>query len=154
VEYSRVISSRSGSTVSSIKLEGHREVLGDERVVIMASKAVNISHHTRWAMEDLEEVTKKFLGPPTNLMDRPIVFKDFLDGAAVAESKKFSTPEKFPVLTDGPVTATSLSDEGMIVAFTLSTAARAESNRAEASAVHGNVEVAGAFRAEESKGRC
>ena len=81
-------------------------------------------------------------------MDRPIVFKDFLDGAAVAEPKEFSTPEKFPVLTDGPATATGFSDEGMIVALTLSTAARAESNRMEASAVHGNVEVTGAFRVE------
>ena len=69
MEYSRVISSRSSSTVSSIKLKGHREVLGDERVVIMASKAVDISHHTRRAMEYLKEVTKKFLGPLTNLMD-------------------------------------------------------------------------------------
>jgi hypothetical protein len=148
VEYSRVISSRSSSTVSSIKLKGHREVLGDERVVIMASKAVDISHHTRRAMKYLKEVTKKFLGPPTDLMDRPITFEDFLDGAAVAEPKEFSTLEKFPVLTDGPATATSLSDEGMIVALTLSTAARAESNRTEASTVHGNVEVAGAVRAE------
>ena len=61
--YNRVISSRSGSTVNSIKLEGHREVLSDERVVIMVSKAVDISHHTRMAMEYLKEVTKKFLGP-------------------------------------------------------------------------------------------
>ena len=81
-------------------------------------------------------------------LDRPIIFKDFLDGTAVAEPKEFSTPEKFPVLTDGPATATSLSDEGMIVTLTFSTASRAESNRTEASAVHGNVEVAGASRAE------
>ena len=93
MEHSRVISSRLGSTVSSIKLEGHREVLGDERVVIMASKAVNISHHTRRAMEYLKKVTKKFLGPPTNLMDKPIIFNDFLDGAAVAKPKEFSTPD-------------------------------------------------------------
>jgi hypothetical protein len=143
-----LISSRSDSTVGSIKLEGHREVLGDERVVIMASKPVNISHHTRRAMEYLKEVTKKFLGPSTNLMDRPIIFKDFLDGVAVAVPKGFSTPEKFAVLTDGPATATSLSDEGMIIALTFITAARAESNRMEASAIHGNVEVADAFRAE------
>ena len=86
MEHSRVISSRLGSMVSSIKTEGHREVLGDERVVIMAS--------------------------------------------------------------DCPATATSLTDKRMIVALTFSTAARAESNRMEASAVHGNVKVAGAFRAE------
>ena len=51
-----------------------------------------------------------------------------------------------------PATATSFSDEGMIVALTLGTAVRAESNRMEASAIYGNVEVAGAFRAEEGKG--
>jgi hypothetical protein len=87
-------SSRSGSTVSSRKLEGHREVLGDERVVIMASKAVDISHHTRRVMEYLKEVTKKFLGPSTNLMDRPIIFKDFLDGAAQSQSQKNSAPQR------------------------------------------------------------
>ena len=47
-----------------------------------------------------------------------------------------------------PATATSFSDKGMIVVLMFSTAARAESNRTEASAVHGNVKVAGAFRAE------
>ena len=57
-------------------------------------------------------------------MDRPIVFKDLLDGPAVAELKEFSTPENFPVLTDGPATATSLSDDRMIVALMLSTAGR------------------------------
>ena len=67
--------------------------MSDERVVIMASKAVNISHHTRRAMEYLKKVTKKFLGPPTNLMDKPIIFNDFLDGAAVAKPKEFSTPD-------------------------------------------------------------
>ena len=43
-------------------------------------------------------------------------------GAAVPEPKEFSTPEKFPVLTDGPATATSFADEGMIVALMLGTA--------------------------------
>jgi len=52
-------------------------------------------------------------------MDRSIIFEDFRNGAAVAEPKEFSTPEKFPVLTDGPTTATGFSDEGMIVALTL-----------------------------------
>ena len=128
-------------------MEDRREVLGDERVVIMASKAIDISHHKR--MEYLKDVTKKFLGPSTNLMDtRPIIFKDCLDSAAVAEPEEFSTPKKFPVLADGPATATNLSDKGMIVALTFSTAARDESNRTEVSAVHGNVKVAGAFRAE------
>ena len=114
MENSRVIGSRAGSTVSSIKLEGHHEVLSDERVIVVASKAVDIPHHTRRAMEDLKEITEKFLSPSTNLMDRSIIFEDFLDGAAVAEPKEFSTPEKFPVLTDGPATATSFADEGMM----------------------------------------
>jgi hypothetical protein len=86
-------------------------------------------------MEDLKEITEKFLSPSTNLMDRSIIFEDFLDGAAVTEPKEFSTPEKFPVLTDGPATATSFADKGMIVVLTLGTAAKAESNRTEASAV-------------------
>jgi hypothetical protein len=103
VENSRVVGNRLGSTVRGIKLEGNREVLGDELVIIVVSKAVNISHHTLRAMEDLKEITKKFLGPSTNLMDKPIISENFLDGTAVAKPKEFSTREKFPVLTDGLV---------------------------------------------------
>ena len=82
VEYSRVVGKRLGSTVRGIKLEGHREVLGDELVIVVVSKAVDISHHTLWAMEDLQEITEKFLGPSTNMMDKPIIFENFLDSAA------------------------------------------------------------------------
>ena len=92
------ISSRLGSTVGSIKLEGNREVLGDERVTIIVSKAVDISHHMRRLMEYLKEVTKKFLDPSTNLMDRPIIFKDFLDGTAVAAPKEFNTSNRNELL--------------------------------------------------------
>ena len=56
---------------------------------------------------------------------------------------------RFLVLNDGLATATGFSDERMVVALTLGTAVRNESNRMEASAVYGNVEVAGAFRAAE-----
>jgi hypothetical protein len=84
-------------------------------------------------------------------MDRSIILEDVCDGAAVAEPKEFSTPEKFPVLTDGPAITTGFSNEGMIVAHTLGTAARAESNRTEASTVHCNVEVVDAARSEEGK---
>ena len=116
-----------------------RWLLGDERVIVMASKAFDISRHMRRAMEDLKEITEKF-------------FENFLDGTAVAKPKEFSTPKQFLVLTDGPATATSFSDEGMIVALTLSIAERAKPNRTEASAVHGNIKVADAFRAEEGEG--
>jgi hypothetical protein len=129
-------------------------VLSDERVIVVASKAVNIPHHMRRVMEDLKEITEKFLSPSTNLMDGSIIFEDFFDGAAVAEPKELSTPEKFPVLTDGPATATGFSNEGMIVALTLGTAARAESNRMEASATHCNVEVTDAVRSEEGECSC
>jgi hypothetical protein len=87
-------------------------------------------------------------------MDRSIIFEDSRNGTAAAEPKEFSTPEKFPVLTDGPATATGFSDIGMIVALTLGTAARAELNRTEASAVHCNVKVADAVRLEEGEFGC
>jgi hypothetical protein len=91
VENSRVVGSRASSTVSSIKLESHYEVLSDEKVIVVASKAVDIPHHTRRVMEDLKEITEKFLSPSTNLIDGSIIFEDFLDGAAVAEPKELST---------------------------------------------------------------
>ena len=84
MENSRVAGSRSGGTVRGIQLEGNREVLGDERVIIMASKAIDISHHTRRAMEDLKEITEKFLGPSTELMDRAIIFENFFDGTGLS----------------------------------------------------------------------
>ena len=70
VASSRVVGSRLGSMVRGIKVEGDHEVLGDELVIVVVSKAVDTSHHIRRAMEDLKEITKKFLGPLTNLMDR------------------------------------------------------------------------------------
>ena len=63
-------------------------------------------------------------------------------------------PEKLPVLADGPATATSFSDEGMIVVLTLGTTVRAESNRMEASTIHCYVEVADAVRSEEGECGC
>jgi hypothetical protein len=45
-----------GSTVREIKWEGHHEVMSDEWGIIMASKAIDIPHHTRRAMEDLKEI--------------------------------------------------------------------------------------------------
>jgi hypothetical protein len=87
-------------------------------------------------------------------MDRSIIFEDFRDGAAAAEPKEFSTQGKFPVLTDGPATTTGFSKEGMIVVLTLGAAARAESNRTEASAFHCNVKAADAVRSEEDECGC
>ena len=65
MENSRVVGSRSGSTaVGSIKLEGHCEVLGDERVIIMASKTINICHHMRrQGNERLGRNIQQVLGP-------------------------------------------------------------------------------------------
>jgi hypothetical protein len=51
----------------------------------MASKAIGISHHSSWGMEDLKEATKKFLGPAADLMNGSIAFQDVFDAAAIAE---------------------------------------------------------------------
>jgi hypothetical protein len=58
-------------------------VLGDESIVIMTSKAIDISHHPSWAMEHLKEVTEEFLSPATDLMNGSIILQDLFDGAAV-----------------------------------------------------------------------
>jgi hypothetical protein len=88
VEDSSVIGGGASCAVGEEKLKGKGEVLGDESIVIMASKAIDISHHSSWAMEDLEEVTKEFLGPAADLMNGAIILQNFFDSTAVAEPKE------------------------------------------------------------------
>jgi hypothetical protein len=82
-------------------LESNLEVLSNKRI-IEAGEAVDVSHHARWPVEDLKEVSKKFLSPATNLVNGPVVFQDFLDDTAIAKPVKFSPPKKLAVLTNRP----------------------------------------------------
>jgi hypothetical protein len=102
-------------------------------------KTVNVAHHTRRTMEDLEEVSKELLGPTTNLVDRPDIFQNLLDGAAIAEPEEFGAPKKFPILAYSPVPASSLADKRMVVAFVLGTTPRTETNGTQAGTVHSKV---------------
>jgi hypothetical protein len=74
--------------ISCIELESNSEMLCDEYVVIMASNAIDIPHHTGWLVKNLEVVAKEFLGPAADLMNRSIIFQNFLDGTAIAKPKK------------------------------------------------------------------
>jgi hypothetical protein len=150
-ERSGVIGGRTSGTVSEIELEGNFEMLGDERMV-EASKTINISHHTRWAMKDVKEVSEELLGPATNLVDGAIVLQYLFDSTAVAEPIEFRAPEKFAVLANTPAPAASFAHKGMVVTFAFSAAAGAEANRAQAGPIHGEVEGADTFGAKESKG--
>jgi hypothetical protein len=92
---SRVIGGGASSTVGEEKLKGKGEVLGDESIVMMASKAIDISHHSSWAMEDLKEATKEHLGPAADLMN----------GAIMLQSQKNSEPQRnfrFWLITQRP----------------------------------------------------
>jgi hypothetical protein len=146
-----VVSSRTSCTVGGVELQGDGLVLGDERVVVMASKAIDIPHHTRRTMEDLKEIAKELLSPTTDLMDGPIILQDFFDGAAVAKPEELGAPKKFPVLTDTPTTAASFTNKGVIVAFPLGAATGAKPNGPETSAVHREVEGVAAFSTEKGK---
>jgi hypothetical protein len=88
IENSGVISGGSSSTVSEIELEGDLEVLSNQRM-FEPGEAIDIPHHASRPMEDVEKVAEKLLSPTTDLMDWPIVFQNFFDGAAVAEPKEF-----------------------------------------------------------------
>jgi hypothetical protein len=116
-----------------------------------AGKAVNIPHHASRPMEDMEEITEKLLSPTADLMNWPIMLQNFLDGAAVTEPKEFGAPKKLPILTDGPTTTSGFANERVKVAFAFAAAARAESNRAQTSSVHSEVESANAIRMEQRK---
>jgi hypothetical protein len=150
VKDSGVVGSRSSSTVGEIELESDCQMLGDERM-IEASKAVNIPHHASRPMKDLEEVTKEFLGPTTDLMDGSVVFENFFDGAAIAKPKELRTPQKFAILADSPATAGGLADERMEMTFALGATARAKANGSQTGAVHGEVKSTDTVGTEKSK---
>jgi hypothetical protein len=78
----------------------------------------------------LEKITKEFLGPTTDLMNRPIVFKNLLDGTAIAEPKELVAPKEFAVLADSPSTTTGFADERMEMTLAFGATARAKANGA------------------------
>jgi hypothetical protein len=131
MENSGVIGSRTSCLVSIIESKNNLEVLCDKKVVAVAGEAVNIPHHTGWAMEDLKEATKKFLSPTTDLMDGTVILQNFLDCAAVTQPKEFGTPKEFPVLANGSAPAASFAYKRMVVAFSFSAAAGAKPDRAQ-----------------------
>jgi hypothetical protein len=151
MEDSRVIGSRASSTVGEIELVSYFEVLAYEMVFIEAGKAVNVSHHTGRPMKDLEEIAKKLLGPTADLVDGTDIFENLFYSAAVAEPKEFRSPKKFSILADCPASTGSLTDKRMEVTFALSAAAGTESNRAQPSAVHGEVESTNTLGSEKGK---
>jgi hypothetical protein len=129
-EDSGIIGSGASSTVRKIKLESDCQMLGNKRM-IEVSKAVDIPHHTSWSMEDLEKRTKEFLGPTTDLMNRPIVFKNLFDGTAIAEPKELGALMEFAVLADSsPSTTTGFADERMEMTLAFSATVRAKANGA------------------------
>jgi hypothetical protein len=88
VEDCGIIGGGASSSVGKKELKGKGEVLGDESVVIMTSKAIDVAHHPSWTVEHLEKVAKEFLSPATDLMNGSIVFKNLLDCTAIAEPKE------------------------------------------------------------------
>ena len=130
METSRVVSRGTGSRVGEIKVQSDSLVLGNERVIEAASKAVDIPHHTRWPVKDLKEIPQEFLSPATNLVNRTVTFEDLFDGAAVAEPKEFRAPKELPILTNGPTTASSFANKRVEVMLAVGAAPRAKTNRA------------------------
>ena len=150
VENGRVVSSGSSGSVGEVELEGDLEMFIDQRM-FKAGKAVDIPHHASRPMEDMEEVTEKLVSPTADLMNWPIVFQKFFNGTAVAKPKEFRSPKEFPILADGPASTSGFTNKRVKMAFSLAAAARAKSNRAQASSVHSEVEGAYAIGVEQRK---
>jgi hypothetical protein len=148
-EDSRIIGGRPSSTICCVKLKSEGEMLGNERMVETAIKAVDVPHHARWTMKYLEKVAEKLLSPASDLVDGSIIFEDFFDSSAIAKPKEFGTPNKFPVLADAPVTAAGFTNKGVIMTLSFGAAAGAKANGSETSTFHRDVEVADAVRAKE-----
>ena len=112
-----IASSGASSTISKMQLERNFVMEGDKRIFAEAGEAVNVFHYPRWTMEDLEETSKKLLGPTSDLMDRTVALQDLLDGDAVARPEELGAPQKFPILANCPSAASSFTDKRMTVAF-------------------------------------
>jgi hypothetical protein len=111
VKDGRVIGGWTSCSVGKIELVSDVEVLDDKKIFVEAGEAIDVSHHPCRTMEDLEEISKKLLRPTADLMDGAVVFKNLLDGAAIAEPEEFRTPKEFTVLADGPASAASFTDK-------------------------------------------
>lgn len=147
----RVISARAGGAVGSVKLQRSCVVLSNKRVIETAAKAINVSHHTGRPVEDAKKITKEFLSPATDLVDRSSVLQNLFDCTAIAQPEEFGTPKKFPVLTDGPSPATSFAHKRVVMGFTFGAAAGTKSDGAEASAMHSEIECTNTFGSDEVK---
>ena len=58
MESSRVVGNRASNMISEVELKCNLQMLFNKGVVIVASKPVDISHHSCWPMKDLKEVAK------------------------------------------------------------------------------------------------
>jgi hypothetical protein len=117
--------------------------LADEGVV-EAGKGINVLHHASGSMDNGKVIAKQFLSPAADDMNRTGVIENFLDSATVAYPIKEGTPEKLLVLRNGPVAASSFSDEGMEVALLFCTLARVKTDRPEPCAAESEIEMANA----------
>lgn len=92
MEQVAIVSSRPSGTIRKVQLERDFVMLGDKRIFVEAGEAVDVFHHPRWTMEDLEEISKKLLGPTSDLMNGTVIFQDLLDGDAVAHPEELRAP--------------------------------------------------------------
>ena len=120
------------------------EVNGDECIVETAIETIDVTHHAGKAMNYLKMVAKELLCPAANLVNGAVVFEDLLHSAAVTHPVKFGSPKEFAVLADTPTAASGFTNKGVKMAFAFGTFTRTKTDRAEASAAHGNIEMANA----------
>jgi hypothetical protein len=93
-------------------------------------------------MKDLKVISQKFLGPATDLMNRPIILEDLTHSTAVAEPKEFRAPEVFTMLAKTPVATGGLTNKGMEVTFGVGAFARPKPKWPKTGARHGKVSIA------------
>jgi hypothetical protein len=99
-------------------------------------------------MDGSKVAAKDFLGPATNNVDLTVIIENFFHSAAIADPVKHSAPKTLLVLGNAPATTSGLADKGVKVVLLFSAFVGVESDRAQASAFEGQIEIAGAIQDE------
>jgi hypothetical protein len=112
-----------------------------DKGVVEAGKSVDILHHAGWRMDDSEVVTKQFLSPTADDVDRAVIIENFFDGAAIKDPIEECAPEILFVFQDCPAAASGFTDKGVKVVLLLCAFPRVKPDRPEPSATEGEVKV-------------
>jgi hypothetical protein len=73
VKKERIISGWPGGTVGRVKFGSGGVMQGDQGMLEPTGETINITHQTGRAVKNLKEISKEFLSPAPNLVNRAVI---------------------------------------------------------------------------------